>query len=106
MQSKKCASILSILVSTSVTIALASSGGEALAKAKARSYKTTTATVVAGINKAVVEEFKKGGSRVGGAEKLRARSCCTRPRMAQYQPGLKAKPISAGASPSFAVPML
>jgi hypothetical protein len=70
MQSNKCASILSVLVSTSVTIALAGSVGEALAKAKARSYKTTTATVVAGINKAVVEEFKKAWrvSRGGSGE--------------------------------------
>ena len=56
---KKCASILSILVSASVTIALASSVGEALAKAKARSYKTMTATVIARINESAVEEFIK-----------------------------------------------
>ena len=40
------ASILSILISISVTIALASSIGEALTKAKARSYQTMTATIV------------------------------------------------------------
>jgi hypothetical protein len=66
MQSKKCASIVSILVSASVTIAVASSVGEALAKAKTRPYKTTTATVVARINKAVVEEFRNAWTGSGG----------------------------------------
>jgi hypothetical protein len=40
--------------------------GEALAKAKARSYKTTTATVVARINEAIVEEFRKAWRVSGG----------------------------------------
>jgi len=65
MQRIKCASILSILVSASVTIALADSVGEALAKAKAGSCKTTTAALVARITEAVVEEFEKAW-RVSG----------------------------------------
>ena len=66
MYSKQRASILSILVSASVTIALASSVGESLAKAKARAYKTTTAAIVARINEAVVEEFRKAWRVSGG----------------------------------------
>lgn len=66
MQSKKCASILSILVSTSVAIALASSIGEAGVRPKAGSYKTMTATIVLRIDEAVVSEFRKAWRISGG----------------------------------------
>jgi hypothetical protein len=66
MQSKKCTSILSILASTSLAIALASSVGEGLAKTKASSYKTMTATIVSRINEAVVTEFRKAWRISGG----------------------------------------
>jgi hypothetical protein len=66
MQRKKCALILSILVSTSVAIALAGSVGEALAKTKASTYKTMTAAIVSRINEAVVTEFRKAWRVSGG----------------------------------------
>ena len=59
MQRNKCASIVSTLLSASLTIALAGSAGEALAQEKTRSCKTTTGSVVARINEAVVQEFGK-----------------------------------------------
>ena len=59
MQRNRCASIVSILLSASLTIAFVSSVGETLAKEKARSCRTTTAAVVARIDEAVVEEFRK-----------------------------------------------
>jgi hypothetical protein len=52
-------SILLILVSVGVAIALASSIGEALAKTRASSYKTMAATIVSRVNEAVVTEFRK-----------------------------------------------
>ena len=99
MQSKKCASILSILVSTSVAIALASSIAEAGIKPKAGSYKTMTATIVLRINEAVVSEFRKAWRISGGAaEKLKAQSYCIKLLRAEYRPSPWAKPISAGSS--------
>lgn len=65
MQRNRCASIISTLVSASMTIAFASSAGEALAKEKTRSCKATTASVVSRINEAVVVEFGKAW-RVSG----------------------------------------
>jgi len=65
MPRNKCASILSTLVSVSMTIALAGTAGKALAQGKATSCKTTTADVVARINEAVIEEFRKAW-RVSG----------------------------------------
>jgi hypothetical protein len=48
-----------------MTIALADSVSEVPAKEKTRTYKTMTAIIVAGINDAVVEEFRKAW-RVSG----------------------------------------
>lgn len=65
MPRNKCASIVSVLLSASMTIARTDSAGEALAKEKTRSCKTMPAIIVAGINEAVVEEFRKAW-RVSG----------------------------------------
>ena len=70
MQRNRCTSIVSILLSATMAIAFASSAGEALGQEKTKSCKATTASVVARINEAVVEEFRKAWrvSRVGIGE--------------------------------------